>query len=260
MPGTRLLARINRGSASVLKRLLAVLALSFVLPAWADQAQDVDNVRQLFAKIIPGEQPESIRPAAVPGMYEVVFGAQVMYVSGDGRYIFQGDLIDLKARENLTETARAKQRAKLLKVVNEDDMIIFTPKNGEVKYRVNVFTDIDCGYCRKLHRQIDEYLAEGIEIRYLAFPRSGVNTKSYYKAVTVWCSEDRLQAMTEAKAGKKQPRIDCDNPVRAQLELGDRFGVTGTPTLVLENGDVIPGYVPPKRLLGILRSSQQARL
>ena len=244
----------------MLKRALLVVLLSaFGLSAWAGEKQDMDTVRAVLAKIIPGEQVDSIRAAALPGMYEVVMGAQVMYVSGDGRYIVQGDIIDLEARENLTENARARQRAKLIHAVNEADMIIFSPKDGPARYRVNVFTDIDCGYCRKLHRQIDEYLAEGIEIRYLAFPRSGLNTKSYYKAVTVWCSKDRKRALTEAKAGKPQPRIDCDNPVREQLELGDRFGVTGTPTLVLESGDVIPGYVPPKRLLRILQSSQ-ARL
>ncbi len=244
----------------MLKRvLLVILLFSLGLSAWAGEKQDMDTVRAVLAKIIPGERPDSIRVSALPGMYEVVMGAQVMYVSGDGRYIVQGDIIDLEARENLTENARAKQRARLIHEVDEADMIIFSPKDRPAKYRVNVFTDIDCGYCRKLHRQIDDYLAEGIEIRYLAFPRSGLNTKSYYKAVTVWCSKDRKRALTEAKAGKPQPRIDCDNPVREQLELGDRFGVTGTPTLVLESGDVIPGYVPPKRLLSILQSSQ-ARL
>jgi thiol:disulfide interchange protein DsbC len=197
-----------------------------------------------------------ISPSPIPGLYEVVAGAQIMYVSIDGRYLLQGDLYDLDHRENLTESTRATQRKKLIDGVDESTMIIFKPENKKVKHKITVFTDIDCGYCRKLHREIQTYLDEGIEIRYLAFPRSGANTKSYYKAVTVWCSDDRKAAITEAKSGTPQPRKDCKNPVLKHMDLADRFGVSGTPTIVMDNGDVVPGYVPAKRLAAMLSSGE----
>jgi thiol:disulfide interchange protein DsbC len=120
-----------------------------------------------------------------------------------------------------------------------------------------VFTDIDCGYCRKLHNEMAKYNAEGITVRYMPYPRSGLNTPSYYKAVSVWCSDDRRDALTRAKAGKDVPRATCDNPVQASLELGHQLGVTGTPALVLEDGQLLPGYVPAKKLSQVL--DQQAQ-
>jgi thiol:disulfide interchange protein DsbC len=176
----------------------------------------------------------------------------VIYVSSDGRYMLEGDLYDLKNRINLTETKRRAGRAKVINAIDEKSMIVFSPEKDKVKYTITAFTDVDCGYCRKLHKQIKQYNDLGIAVRYLAYPRSGVNTPSYYKAVSVWCSADRKEAITEAKSGAKMERKDCDNPVKAHMAAAKEVGVTGTPTLVLQSGQVIPGYVEPKRLIKIL--------
>jgi len=225
---------------------------------WADEKADIANIKDRFSKVLPGSTPDHISPSVLPGVYEVVYGAQILYMSSNGQYVIQGDLIDLDKRENITESTRKVQRAKLLNDIQDDTTIIFTPK--KVKHTITVFTDIDCGYCRKLHKEIQDYLDAGIKVRYLAYPRSGVNTDSYYKVVTVWCSGDKNNAMTESKAGVKLPRKSCDNPVQEHMKLADQFGVTGTPTIVLEDGEVVPGYVPAARLSRMLDEAKQAAL
>jgi len=233
-----------------------ISSLTFVS---ADEASDVRNIENTFTQIVPDRKPDIISPSFIPGMYEVVYGAQVMYMSADARYVIQGDVIDLKKRENITESLRSNQRQRLIKTLDESEMIVFKPK-GESNYRITVFTDIDCGYCRKLHREMSDYLAEGITVRYMAFPRSGVNTKSYYKAVNVWCAKDKHDAMTKAKSGQALPKQECENPVEEQMALGEDFGVTGTPTIVFDNGEVVPGYVPAIRLHGILEQIKKTAL
>jgi len=245
------------------KRILLLVALVMVsvFPALADENSDVAAIKKVFAEVLPGAKADSIKPSALNGLYEVVYGAQVLYMSSDGRYVIQGDLIDLKNRTNVTESARSVQRAKLVQNIKDDTAIIFAPDSAEkVKHTITVFTDIDCGYCRKLHGEMDQYLAEGIKIRYLAFPRSGVDTKSYYKAVTVWCSGDQRAALTEAKAGVKQAKKTCDNPVKEHMKLAEQFGVSGTPTIVFNNGDVVPGYVPAARLSRMLENVKETSL
>lgn len=227
--------------------------------AWADDDAEIQKVKQIFTQIIPGATPDIVSPSALEGLYEVVYGAQVLYISKNGRYLMQGDVIDLEKRVNLTEDARSVQRNKLVKDMNEATMIIFEPK-GKAKHSLTVFTDIDCGYCRKLHREMDDYLAEGIRVRYLAFPRSGANSKSYFKAVSVWCADDRKLAMTEAKSGKELPRATCDNPVKEHMKMAEMFAITGTPTLVMDNGEIVPGYVPAKRLARMLDDAKEATM
>ena len=122
----------------------------------------------------------------------------------------------------------------------------------QTQHTVTVFTDIDCGYCRKMHSQMAAYNKEGIKIRYLMFPREGVNSDSFNKAVAVWCADDRQDAMTKAKRGEEIARKTCDNPVEAQFELGQKLGVRGTPSMILEDGEMIPGYVPPTQLAQLL--------
>jgi len=239
--------------------LLALLAapvamVTVAASASAGEKEELATVRAALKAAVPQSDPDSLMAAPFPGMYEAVYGTQVLYISGDGRYLLEGDLFDLKTRANLSENKRQAGRAKVVNDIDPKTMIIFEAENP--KYTVSAFTDIDCGYCRKLHREMADYNKLGITIRYLAFPRSGVNTESYYKAVSVWCAADRKAAMTEAKSGATPPKRDCDNPVQAHMAAARAVGVTGTPTLVLENGRVIPGYVEPKRLLQILEQPQ----
>jgi thiol:disulfide interchange protein DsbC len=201
--------------------------------------------------LLNGAKPDSIAPTAIPGLYEVVLGTQVVYLSEDGRFAVQGDILDLGAHANLTEDRRGDLRGKAIAAVDESSMVVFAPE-GSVKHTVTVFTDVDCGYCRKMHSQIADYNREGIKIRYLMFPREGVGSESYNKAVAVWCSDNRQEAITKAKRGENVESKPCDNPVQAQYELGQKLGVRGTPSMILESGDMLPGYVPPAQLAQML--------
>ena len=237
----------------MVKRMLRVGVIVFGLSAVGTAAAGdaaVETINKVLRNLIPGSTPDSIAESVIPGLYEVSYGPNVLYISEDGRYILQGDLLNTKTRENLTETIRSTARLKLINAVNPKNMIIFAPEH--VKHTVTVFTDVDCTFCRKLHSQIADYNKYGIAIRYLAFPRSGVNTDSYYKAVSVWCSADRKAALTRAKLGKPMKRVTCDNPVRQEMDLADRLGVDATPTLILEDGSLISGYIPPDRMSKML--------
>lgn len=205
------------------------------------------QVRAGLAKLLPDVQPDRVTESEVAGLYEVAIGPQILYISKDGKYLVQGRILDIAGRKDLTEAKQAALRKQAVDAVGEDRMIIFSPK--EPKYSVTVFTDIECGYCRKLHSEIQSYLDEGIRVRYMAFPRAGLGSPAYQEAVAVWCSENRQQAMTDAKAGKKIPMNTCDNPVAEHMELGEKIGVSGTPALVLDNGEMVGGYLPAKRLV-----------
>ena len=237
----------------------AVLGLIAGQAASAEDTQS--NIRDRLKKLLPDLEVTSIHETPVPGVYEVLLGTDLVYVSGDGRYMMQGRLVDLQSRENLTETSprlaeaqkrQAQERADTVGKLAEDDMIIFGP--DDAKYTVTVFTDIDCGYCRKLHKEIDGYGEEGIRVRYLFFPRAGEGSPSYDKSVSVWCADDRQQALTEAKAGKTPAKKSCENPILDQMKLGATFGIAGTPAIVFDNGELVPGYMPPKRLLATLKA------
>ncbi len=232
--------------------LVGLLLLSCMSLSWAGEKEDIASIKSRLEKLAPKEQASSIKATALPGIYEVMYGSEVFYFSADGRYVLQGALVDLETNENLTETARSTIRIDLFKDLDESEMIVFSPKKP--RHTLTVFTDIDCGYCRKLHSEMDELNSYGIKVRYMMFPRSGVNTPSYYKAVNVWCSKDQQDSMTKAKAGESIPSASCNNPVESQMLIGQKMGVTGTPALLLENGTLIPGYRPAKELADLLDS------
>lgn len=233
-------------------RHVIAAAIAVLLAGQCAYAGDMDAaaVKKTLSDLLPGKSPDSIRPSPVPGLFEVIYGPQVIYVSEDGRFVMDGDMVDLKKGRNLTEQLRAEARRKLINSLDPDTMIVFAPRH--VKHVVTVFTDVDCPYCRKLHSHMAEYNHYGIEIRYLAFPRSGVNTPSYFKAVSVWCAADRRAAITRAKRGVPMPVRHCSNPVKDDLNLAATLGVTGTPTMILEDGTMLSGYMPPKQLSALL--------
>ena len=200
--------------------------------------------------LAPNMEPDYIVEAPLAGMYEVRFGSIIVYLSDDARFLLRGDLIDLDAGRNLTETARQTVRAETVSALGEANMIVFAP--DAPKHTITVFTDVDCGYCARMHRQMADYNRLGIGIRYTAFPRAGVGSPTWEKMVSVWCAEDQHTAMTDAKAGRAVEPARCDNPVSDQYEAGRAIGVNGTPAIVLESGELIPGYVPPDELLGRL--------
>ncbi|MGR6036085.1 MAG: DsbC family protein [Candidatus Nitrosoglobus sp.] len=236
--------------------LLAGILAIFSISAAADEK--IDAVRASLQRWVPGAQPQSIKPAPIPDLYEVVLEGQVFYLSQDGRYAMQGQLIDLATRTNLTEERLKTMRAAAINALDERDMIVFGPK--QAKYTVSVFTDIDCGYCRQLHQHVNDYNKLGIKIRYLSFPRTGIGSPSYDKAVAVWCAKDRQQALTRAKADKPvENTSQCKNPVADQFNLGQSLGVNATPTLILDDGTMLPGFVRPQALINFLEQRAAAR-
>ena len=209
--------------------------------------------RVAIARRLPGAKTEDVRPSPVAGVFEVTRGADIVYVTVDGRHAFSGDLYDLGSEANLTETRRRDLRAQLLAAMPESKMIVFSPKDP--KYTVTVFTDLDCVYCRRLHSEIDKYNALGIRVRYMFFPRSGPNTESWTKADAVWCSADRNDAFTRAKRGEEIKAPACGKtPVNEDYTMGQDFGVHGTPAIVLASGELLPGYLPPALLVKRLQT------
>ena len=220
------------------------LLLAFSAPAMADE--DYSAVEERIRALAPNATSIAISETPIEGVLMVQVSGDIVYATADGKYLIQGRVIDMETREDLTEGAKSGIRREIMADMDRSSQIVFAPE--EPAYELTVFTDIDCGYCRKLHNQVAEYNEQGISIRYMAYPRAGIGSRSYEKAVTVWCSEDPNEAMTEAKAGAEMAPIQCDNPVAEQYQLGMAMGVSGTPALLTSDGQLIPGYVPPSQL------------
>jgi len=231
----------------VSKLLCTATVLLFVnTSVMADADADIKKAHAAVQKMIPTVPIEAIQPSPLPGIYQVMIPPQMFYISADGRFAIDGDLIDLQSGENVTNVVRDQMRIAAVNAQGEDSMIVYGPNNPT--HTITVFTDIDCGYCRKLHKEIDQYSKAGIKVRYMAYPRAGLNSGSYQKAVAVWCSKDRNDALTRAKLGEEIKAKDCDNPVAQQYELAQRLGLRGTPAIITEQGQVLPGYVPAAQL------------
>lgn len=207
------------------------------------------NLTDLHAKLAKmlNAKDFTVRESPVPGIYEIRSGMNFGYVTGDGEYMIEGDLVRLTTGEQITDKQRSAARLAAINKIGTQNMIVYAPPNP--KHTVTVFTDVDCGYCRMLHSQIAQYNAKGIAIRYLAFPRTGPNTESFRKAEVVWCSADRKAALTKAKLGDPMKGdSSCKNPVMEEYMAGVNLGVHGTPSLILDDGEMIPGYQPPDQL------------
>lgn len=249
--------RLPHLSLSLLSLLLLLVLIASPVAAEGDD-EAIERVKQSLALLLPNIEPEVITKSEVPGLYEVVIGTRIVYVSGDGRYLIQGSVIDLELRENITQPKVDKLKLAAIEGVGEDNMIIYEPET--IKHTITVFTDIDCGFCRKLHSEMAGYNEKGIRVRYLFYPRAGVNSASYRKAVSVWCADDRIEAMNIAKkTGNPPEEKSCENPVKRHMLLGEMMGVTGTPALMLEDGEMLPGYVPPDRLIAVLDERKNAK-
>lgn len=205
-----------------------------------------------------GDVPiERIGPAPLSGFRQVVAGGTVLYVSDDGKYLFQGGLVDVAKRRDLSEVAMAQVRKDILAALPEADRIVFAPK-GTPRYTVVVLTDVECGYCRKFHSEIGRYNALGIRVEYLAFPRAGLGSDDYRKMVAVWCAPDRRKALTDAKNDRPVPLSStCTRtPVDMQYRAGQRMGLEGTPMILTSDGRLVGGYLPPERLLQRLQAME----
>jgi thiol:disulfide interchange protein DsbC len=227
-------------------------------PAPAVTSGPAGNVdpRVVIASRIPGTKPEELRATPVPNIYELTRGAEIAYVTTDGKYAISGDLFDISKNVDLTEDHRRDLRMKEIDAIPETDMLVFGPKDP--KYTVTVFTDVDCAYCRMLHSQIADYNRLGIKVRYIFYPRTGPNTESWTKAEEVWCSPNRNDALTRAKLGQPLQAKPCaNNPVARTYALGRSFNLEGTPAIVTAYGQMFGGYVPPAQLLQELQKPQR---
>jgi thiol:disulfide interchange protein DsbC len=239
----------------------SIVAAAWLLGAGTLVAGPEDTIRAALTKVVPDIKIDSIQPAPVKGLFEVMVGTQLMYVTGDGRYFVDGRIVDLTTREDVTEPRLSGARKKLVDDVGEAEMVIFEP-SAKAQHTVTVFTDIECGYCRKLHSQIADYGKEGIRVPYMFCPRAGKGSPAYNEAVSVWCagdSDDRRTAMTTAKAGKPIDEKSCANPVDQHMAVGEELGLRGTPAILTETGEMIPGYVEPKRLAAQLNGGTAMR-
>lgn len=234
------------------RTLAALIAFPLAFVACGAAAQELTK-EQLAAKL-NGIEAKDITDSPLPGVYQVAVGANVAYVTKDGKYIIRGDIYDADTSANVSEETRERARVAMLEGVDPASMIVFKPANGTpVKHKITIFTDVDCGYCRQFHREIDKVTALGIEVHYLFFPRTGPNTESWTKADEVWCAPDHNAALTRAKLGGEIPKsATCNTPVEAHWQLGRDVGVRGTPAIFNETGILIGGYLPPATLAKVL--------
>lgn len=203
-----------------------------------------------IATINPRVKVERVGAAPIPGFRQAIVQGQLIYVSDDGRHALlvgnDGALFDTTARRNLSEVALGAHRKELLATIAPGERIRFAPSNPV--HTVTVFTDVECGYCQKMHSEIADYNRQGIAVEYLAFPRMGLGSEDYRTMVSVWCAPDRRRALTDAKQMRSVARRDCKTSVNQQYDVGQRIGLTGTPMILNEDGLQLGGYLPPAAL------------
>ncbi|MBN1378591.1 MAG: DsbC family protein [Gammaproteobacteria bacterium] len=217
------------------------IALLATLWAFTTQASDLDTIQARLQKNVGNNsRVENVQPSAIPGLFSVKLDGQLVYVSKDARYLLQGSIFDVQSGKNLTTLA-------ILDSIADKDTIVFSPKNP--KHTLTIFTDTSCGYCRKLHQEVPKLNANGIKVRYLLYPRAGPNSQVGATLQSIWCAANPQQAMTTAKAGGSVPPKQCDNPIYKHIELAHQFGLRGTPMIITDSGQVIPGYQSAEQLI-----------
>jgi thiol:disulfide interchange protein DsbC len=239
--------------ASLSLATLMAASVSAAEPAASAKPADA-AIRAAIAKKFPEMKIDDVRSSPMKDIYEVQMGGDIAYISGDGKFLIAGDMYEIDSRTNLTENGRQKGRLQALAKLDEKDMIVFKP--AKVKHTITVFTDVECGYCRKLHSEIAQLNDRGVKVRYLAYPRAGPGTEDWAKMEAVWCSMDRKKAITDAKAGKVVKAAQCSTPVAKQFQLGEKLGVRGTPAIFTDSGEYIGGYLAPDQMIGRLEGKE----
>lgn len=239
----------------MLRQFMFGLAALGVVAAAQGADSDLTKVKAQLAKNIPGVEVGDVSATPVPGLFEAIINDQLIYLTEDGRYMVRGDIFDRETSTNLSELSRGKIRLQVLKEIDDDQTIAFGPKKA--KHTITVFTDTSCGYCRKLHNEeVPKLNEQGIKVRYLLFPRAGMDSPGYKELQSIWCADNPQEAMTKAKQGEQIPEKTCDNPIAEHMELAQTFGLRGTPLMVTDSGALINGYRPADQLLEILNSGQ----
>lgn len=237
---------------------LLVFAMScFAVTGNTQQQSEAERqLREALAQMAPNLPITSISESVLPGVYEVISGAQVYYLSPNGRYLVEGSIIDLQEQVNVSDQRRGTLQLALIEEVPEDQMIVFNNAEKNADRWITVFTDTDCGFCQRLHQEIDEITEADIRVRYLMFPRAGIDSHSSAELESVWCAEDQQEAMTIAKSGGTVSPATCENPIQTHMDLARQVELRGTPLIYLDNGTKIPGYRPAQELIDMVRQSE----
>jgi thiol:disulfide interchange protein DsbC len=222
---------------------VALLAVMWVSLA---QSADADKIRNELQKTV-SSNIEEIKATAIPGLYSVRLDGQLVYVSKDGQYLIQGSMFELKTGKNLTTLA-------VLETISDKDTLMFSPKKP--KHTLTVFTDTSCGYCRKLHQEVPKLNENGVKVRYLLYPRAGPDSSVAATLQSIWCADNPQEALTTAKAGGAVETKTCDNPISKHMALARQLGLRGTPMIITDTGEVIPGYQTADQLISNLNSKK----
>ena len=222
----------------------------------ADHQAAEDQLRESLLQLAPDMEITAIAESVMPGVYEVVSGAQIFYLTPDGRYMLEGSIIDLQNRVDISEQRRGTLQMSVIEQIPEDQMVVFNNDAGNADRSITVFTDSDCGYCQKLHREIDAITDANIRVRYILFPRAGIDSPSSHELQSVWCADNQQAAMTIAKSGGRVPSATCENPIETHMAVARQVGLRGTPLIYLDNGTKIPGYQPAAQLIQQIKESE----
>ena len=232
-------------------RLVFLAAL--LLTPWVVAGDDHGRIDMALQAINPELSADAVRETPIEGLYEVVVGDRVVYMSADGRYLIQGEFIDLKTERSISEGHFREVRRREIEAVPVREMVVF-PAEGERRGWVTVFTDIECPFCQRLHLHVPEINEQGVEVRYIMMPRS-IPSSSYRKSVAVYCADDRAAAMDEAKAGTlPEANEECPNPIQQHVQLARDLGIRATPTLITHSGRIHEGYLGTEGVLGLLEA------
>jgi len=215
-----------------------------------------EKLEARLKELEPSMEISSVAESVLPGVYEVVSGGQVYYLTPDAKYMVEGSIIDLPNRKNLSEERRGGLQWGLVNQMPEDQMVVFNNEAGDAERSITVFTDSDCGYCQKLHQEVGTLVDADIRVRYILFPRAGIDSSSSHELQSVWCADDQQQAMTIAKTGGQVPSATCENPIESHMALARQVGLRGTPLIYLDNGTKIPGYQPAAQLIEQIQASE----
>jgi len=230
----------------------SLLGATLLQPVMA--ADEPAKVKERLQQMIGADASQAkVTKTDIQGLYQIQLGLTVVYMSADGKYMMNGNMIDLDSDKNLTRSVQAETRKQMLSGIKESSMIVYPAKDQ--KHTITVFTDIDCPYCKKLHKEIPALNKAGVTVRYLAYPRAGFNSPAYNDAVSVWCAEDKAKTMDDAMAGLAPEAAKCENPVREHMVRAQMFEVNGTPNMILDNGNMIPGYAPAREIIKMLKES-----
>lgn len=237
---------------------MAIIGWMLLLFSSTVVANSVEAVKQRLVKQIPELSDARVTTTPVPGLFSVQQGAFVFYTSADGNYVLRGDLLSLSDQRNLTEEAQQSFRVAALNKLTDKDTINFSPEKTKASHRITVFTDVDCPYCHQMHQMIPQLLEAGIAVRYVMYPRAGVDSHSYQKTVHAWCQRANKAELDQLMKGGSTPAklTTCTHPIKQQFELAAELGLQGTPSIILADGRLIPGLAPFDELVRVVKATK----